>query len=418
MAEKRSEFHPYVAVETTMPEFTWRAVILGTLLGIIFGASSLYLTLKVGLTVSASIPVAVISMALFKVWKSIDGRDATILEHNIVQTTGSAGKSIAFGVGVCMSAILILGFDLEIMRVALVPVLGGLLGILMMIPLRRALIVEQHQTLKYPEGTACAQVLQAGSTGKFTHRTRSADQGRAHRLPRIVSNYFTDCSAAHEFVRSTAHRRFRIYLRHGFLSANGRNWFVFQSNLRHDDRHAALHLPDLFVSRLDRKKLLRHCIVRRLNRLRGGDEWWNDFAGFENRLPDRRNATLPTNRHSHRRACIGALLGADIARAELDRQRLSRRSENARRADGSELVAERDKSPGVLLASGYIAGGAIAGIVIAFLAGVMESTDTALGRWAAANNPFFAGPNSDALALIPFVAICAVLFLMGRKRAA
>ena len=83
-----------------------------------------------------------------------------------------------------------------------------------------------------------------------------------------------------------------------------------------------------------------------------------------------------------------------------------------------ELVAETDKSPGVLLASGYIAGGAIAGIVIAFLAGVMESTDTALGRWAAANNPFFAGPNSDALALIPFAAICVVLFLMGRKRAA
>ena len=98
-------------------------------------------------------------MALFKVWKSICGRDATILEHNIVQTTGSAGESIAFGVGVCMPAILILGFDLEIMRVALVAVLGGLLGILMMIPLRRALIVEQHNTLKYPEGTACAQVL-------------------------------------------------------------------------------------------------------------------------------------------------------------------------------------------------------------------------------------------------------------------
>lgn len=145
-----------------MPELTPRALFLGTLLGIIFGASSLYLTLKVGLTVSASIPVAVISMALFKIWKSAGGKDATILEHNIVQTAGSAGESIAFGIGVCMPAILILGFDLEIMRVALVAVLGGLLGILMMIPLRRALIVDQHETLKYPEGTACARVLQAG----------------------------------------------------------------------------------------------------------------------------------------------------------------------------------------------------------------------------------------------------------------
>jgi len=158
----RTEFTPYVANQSEMPEMTVRALIVGTILGIIFGASSLYLTLKVGLTVSASIPVAVISMALFKIWKSVGGRDATILEHNIVQTTGSAGESIAFGVGVCMPAILILGFDLEIMRVALVAVLGGLLGILMMIPLRRALIVDQHQTLKYPEGTACAQVLRAG----------------------------------------------------------------------------------------------------------------------------------------------------------------------------------------------------------------------------------------------------------------
>lgn len=146
-----------------MREFSPRAVIMGTLLGMVFGASSLYLVLKVGLTVSASIPVAVISLALFRLWSKVGGRDSTILENNIVQTAGSAGESIAFGIGVTMPAIMILGFDLEIARVMLVAILGGLLGILMMIPLRRALIVQQHGTLKYPEGTACAQVLKAGA---------------------------------------------------------------------------------------------------------------------------------------------------------------------------------------------------------------------------------------------------------------
>src|SRR6266699_3734933 len=157
---------PYIAAETHLPEFTPRALILGTFLGMIFGASSLYLVLKVGLTVSASIPVAVISLALFRVWSKLGGRDATILENNIVQTAGSAGESIAFGLGVTMPAIMILGFDLEIGRVMLVALLGGLLGILMMIPLRRALIVAQHGYLKYPEGTACAEVLKAGASAE------------------------------------------------------------------------------------------------------------------------------------------------------------------------------------------------------------------------------------------------------------
>ena len=156
---------PYIAPETHLPEFTPRALILGTILGMIFGASSLYLVLKVGLTVSASIPVAVISLTLFRLASKLLGvRDATILENNIAQTAGSAGESIAFGVGVTMPAILILGFDLELTRVMLVAVLGGALGILMMIPLRRALIVKEHDTLKYPEGTACAEVLKAGAS--------------------------------------------------------------------------------------------------------------------------------------------------------------------------------------------------------------------------------------------------------------
>ena len=157
-------FTPYIAAETRLRELTPLPVIVGALLGLIFGASSLYLVLKVGLTVSASIPVAVISLTVFKLLARLGAREATILEHNIVQTAGSAGESIAFGIGVTMPAILILGFDLEITRVMLVAILGGLLGILMMIPLRRALIVAQHGLLKYPEGTACAEVLKAGAS--------------------------------------------------------------------------------------------------------------------------------------------------------------------------------------------------------------------------------------------------------------
>ena len=157
--------HSYIPPEVNMRECSRPGrSSLGTLLGMVFGASSLYLVLKVGMTVSASIPVAVISLALFRLWSKMGGRDATILENNIVQTAGSAGESIAFGIGVTMPAIMILGFDLEYTRVMLVALLGGLLGILMMIPLRRALIVRQHAELKYPEGTACAEVLKAGVT--------------------------------------------------------------------------------------------------------------------------------------------------------------------------------------------------------------------------------------------------------------
>jgi putative OPT family oligopeptide transporter len=157
-------FRPFIPASVQLPELTIVPLLVGTLLGIIFGASSLYLVLKVGLTVSASIPVAVISLTIFRALRGMGFRGASILENNIVQTAGSAGESIAFGVGVTMPAIMILGFDLEITRVMLVAVLGGLLGILMMIPLRRALIVQQHGLLKYPEGTACAEVLKAGAS--------------------------------------------------------------------------------------------------------------------------------------------------------------------------------------------------------------------------------------------------------------
>ena len=170
---------PFVPATISMPELTVRALIVGTLLGVVFGASSLYLVLKVGLTVSASIPVAVISLTLFRLWSKVTGgRDATILENNIVQTAGSAGESIAFGLGATMPAIMILGFDLEVTRVMLVGLLGALLGILMMIPLRRALIVAQHGILKYPEGTACAEVLKAGAVATLPEPAEELTGGK------------------------------------------------------------------------------------------------------------------------------------------------------------------------------------------------------------------------------------------------
>jgi putative OPT family oligopeptide transporter len=175
-----ASFKPYIPATVCLPELTPAPLIVGTILGIIFGAASLYLVLKVGLTVSASIPVAVLSITLFRLFSKFGARDANILQHNIVQTAGSAGESIAFGLGVTMPAIMILGFDLEFTRVMLVAILGGLLGILMMIPLRRALIVDQHGILKYPEGTACAEVLKAAANKESiavadkTHTTENA----------------------------------------------------------------------------------------------------------------------------------------------------------------------------------------------------------------------------------------------------
>ncbi len=176
-----ANFKPFIPPSVQLPELTLFHLLTGTVLGIIFGASSLYLVLKIGLTVSASIPVAVISITIFRIFSKFGFHDANVLQNNIVQTAGSAGESIAFGLGVTMPAIMILGFDLEIARVMLVAVLGGLLGILMMIPLRRALIVAEHGILKYPEGTACAEVLKAAASKESlevadkTHTTANAE---------------------------------------------------------------------------------------------------------------------------------------------------------------------------------------------------------------------------------------------------
>lgn len=171
-------FVPYVPASRSPHELTWAAVVLGSLLGIVFGASSLYLFLKVSMTVSASIPVAVLAITIFRGLSHAFGlRRSTILENNIVQTAGSAGESIAFGVGAAMPALMLLGYDLEWSRVMLVAVLGGLLGVLMMIPLRRAFIVKQHGLLPYPEGTACAKVLIVGEQGGSNARTVFAGFG-------------------------------------------------------------------------------------------------------------------------------------------------------------------------------------------------------------------------------------------------
>lgn len=183
-------FKSYIPDKTTLRELSIFPLIVGTLLGILFGASSLYLVLKTGLTVSASIPVAVIAITLFRLLSKLGAKDATILEGNIMQTAGSAGESIAFGVGVTMPAIMILGFDLDLVQSTLIAVFGGLLGILLMIPLRRALIKEQHGYLKYPEGTACAEVLKAGASKESREASQlvdvKADDGAALQGGKII----------------------------------------------------------------------------------------------------------------------------------------------------------------------------------------------------------------------------------------
>ena len=153
-------FQPFVSPNETPREFTLRAVLLGSLFGIIFGAVTVYVGLRAGLTVAASIPIAVLSISILRIF----GR-SSILENIIVQTTGNAGQSIAAGVIFTLPALIFLGFDLEYWRIFVLALIGGFLGVLFMVPLRRELIVEEHGNLKFPEGTACADVLIAGEKG-------------------------------------------------------------------------------------------------------------------------------------------------------------------------------------------------------------------------------------------------------------
>ncbi len=154
------KFQPYVPAEEVRPELTFRAIFFGGLFGILFGAVTVYVGLRAGLTVSASIPIAVLSISVLRALGK-----ASILENNIVQTAGSAGESVAGGVIFTLPALIFLGFPLEYARIFLLAFIGGWLGVLFMIPLRRQLIVKEHGNLLYPEGTACADVLIAGDKG-------------------------------------------------------------------------------------------------------------------------------------------------------------------------------------------------------------------------------------------------------------
>lgn len=184
-------FKPYIAPEQSIKEMTLKGLVLGSLLGIGFAASSVYLALKVGLTVSASIPIAVLSITIFRAL----GR-ATILENNMVQTVGSAGESIAAGIAFTLPSLLLMGQDLEFTRILLVGMLGGILGVLMMIPLRQGLIVQEHGKLTYPEGTACADVLIVGEKGGTTAKTvfLGAGIGFVYAFLNLVTRFWKDTS--------------------------------------------------------------------------------------------------------------------------------------------------------------------------------------------------------------------------------
>ncbi len=158
---KGEDYKPYIRHSVTIPEFTLRSVLTGALIGIVFGAANAYLGLKVGMTVSASIPAAVIAIALSRFFRS----RPTVLENNMVQTVGSAGESLAAGIIFTIPALIVLGFMPELSKIFALAVVGGLLGVLFMIPLRRYLMIGEHGKLPFPEGTACAEVLVAGDAG-------------------------------------------------------------------------------------------------------------------------------------------------------------------------------------------------------------------------------------------------------------
>jgi OPT family oligopeptide transporter len=171
MAENKIAFKPFIPADKKIAEFTVKSILMGSIFGIIFGAATVYLALKAGLTVSASIPIAVLAIAMSKAFLK-----TTILENNIIQTTGSAGESIAAGVVFTLPGFLFLSEArsadfFNYITILVLAIFGGILGTLMMIPLRRSLIVDEHGTLPYPEGTACASVLKAGEKGGSIAKT-------------------------------------------------------------------------------------------------------------------------------------------------------------------------------------------------------------------------------------------------------
>ena len=175
---ENKEFKPYVPADKVTPEFTATSIIIGVLLAIIFGAANAYLGLRVGMTVSASIPAAVISMGVIRVIMKKD----SILESNMVQTIGSAGESLAAGAIFTLPALFLWANEGKteapnLLTISLIALVGGILGVLFMIPLRNALIVKEHGVLPYPEGTACAEVLLAGEEGGTSAKTVFAGMG-------------------------------------------------------------------------------------------------------------------------------------------------------------------------------------------------------------------------------------------------
>ena len=164
--ENKKEFKPFIPADQVLPEFTVTSIILGIILAVVFGGANAYLGLRVGMTVSASIPAAVISMGVIRVILKKD----SILENNMVQTIGSAGESLAAGAIFTLPAVFMWAEEgvcdaPSFLTIAIIALCGGFLGVLFMVPLRTALIVEEHGVLPYPEGTACAEVLLAGEEG-------------------------------------------------------------------------------------------------------------------------------------------------------------------------------------------------------------------------------------------------------------
>jgi len=163
---KSSTFEPFIPSKTVLPEFTFKSVALGMVLGLVFSAVTVYLGLRAGLTIAVNIPISIIAMAYFRAARRAGlSKDASVLEINTVQTTGAAGESIAAGVIFTLPALIFLGFSLDIGRIFVVALAGGLLGVCYLIPLRRYLIEKEHGILPYPEGVACAEVIKSGVGG-------------------------------------------------------------------------------------------------------------------------------------------------------------------------------------------------------------------------------------------------------------
>lgn len=263
MAEQQTSFKPFVSPETNMAEFTIKSVLTGAAFGIVFGAATVYLALKAGLTVSASIPIAVIAITLGrKLLKT------TILENNIIQTTGSAGESIAAGVVFTLPGFLFLSEAgsanfFNYFTILILAIVGGILGTLMMIPLRRSLIVKEHGILPYPEGTACASVLKAGEKGGEFAKTAFMGLGFAFAYA-MLQKIFHVIAEVPAFMTSQANKFFPSakvsgeitpeYMGVGYIigpkiagvlvAGSVLAWFVFNPLL------ASLVHPDLIANQL------------------------------------------------------------------------------------------------------------------------------------------------------------------------